>query len=614
MSHSQTQKIYVAASLPEAVTRIREELGPAAVILSTREVEGANGNQVEVVAGVPHTHPSVRDPYIGFSRVGGLASELIKLQEAVVHPLRFPDMYRRLGIRPPGGILLHGPVGCGKSLVVQTLIEECGASFFPLHGPSMLAAHAHGNAPNFQALFDQAHQKAPSIIFLDEIEAIGSNGADSASVEHRLLTQVLHLMDRIYLSDGVIVIAATNRPEDLDPALRRPGRFDREIEIPVPDSEGRLEILQIYTARMSLAPDTDLSAVAENTHGFTGADLSRLCQEAGMTAIRTGASRPVIHANHFEEALAHSRPDALKSLATKRPMTRWDDIGGMDEVKKALEDAIILPLRKPELFEKMRLRPTNGILLAGPPGTGKTLIARAAANECGVNFIVVNGPSLVSKYLGESERNIRDMFEQARQVQPCIVFLDEIDALAPVRGADAQNQHNNRLVSQLLVEMDGFSPSEGIFCLAASNRPDAIDPALKRPGRFDKIIEVPLPDARARKAIVEIHLKGRPMEHNIDWLFVEQLLDGLSGAEIEEVCRRASLSAIRKVLGTETNIEPSISQKDLSESILEMREANGLARLSDKAPSILVVDDLPEQLEKIQHSLEGKGMSVDVFL
>ena len=559
------------------------------------------------------------------SKVGGLDKQLARVREVVVLPLRYPEMFARLGISPPKGVLMFGPPGTGKTLTARTVAEECGATFFAVNGPELLGGAMGESEKNLREIFEKANAQAPSLIFFDEIDAIAGQREDAGSgAEKRLVTQLLTLMDGIDDKSGrVIVLAATNRLDSIDSALRRPGRFDREVEIPIPDEESRYEILKIHIKGMALASNVDPKKIASEAHGYVGADIAHLCKEAGMLAIReampAGGQPPPnlqVHDRHFEAAMEEITPTGLKGAAAAASNITFDDVGGLEDVKRDLEEAIVLPLKRPELFKQMDIRPSKGVLLTGPPGTGKTLIARAVAGQCGVNFIAVNGPSLVSKYVGETEKQLRDIFEKARNASPCIIFFDEFDSIAPVRGTGSDDQFADRLVAQLLVEMDGFDPNQAVFCLAATNRPEAIDPAVRRPGRFDKIIEIPLPDEVSRKHILDVHLRQKPLEKNIDMDELTTITMGFSGAEIEEACRRAAMEAVRKSISATATLEPAISHRDLVRVFTEMAKATGKEVQVHKAASThkaMVVDDNDYAREFAAEAVKLAGLEPVTF-
>ncbi len=506
---------------------------------------------------------------ITYEDIGALRKELHKIREMVELPLKHPELFERLGIDPPKGVLLHGPPGCGKTLIARAVANETDAAFFQVSGPEVIHKFYGESEAHLRAIFDKASEKAPSIIFVDEIDAIASKREEvrgDQQVERRVVAQLLALMDGLKSRGQVIVIGATNIPQVLDPALRRPGRFDREISISVPDKNGRLEILQIHTRGMPLAGDVKLEELAEITHGFVGADLEALCREAAMTTLRQTLPRLQQEADHisyellaqlevamdhFRDALKEIEPSAIREVFTEIPNVSWNDVGGLDTVKQTLVETIEWPLRYPELFSYSHTRPPRGILLTGAPGTGKTLLAKAVATESKVNFISVKGPSLLSKWIGESEKGIREVFRKARQASPCIIFFDEIDALAPARGQDNGSQVTERVISQLLTELDGIEDLKGVMVLAATNRPDIIDPALLRAGRFDLHIELPAPDEQSRKLILAIHTRGKPLAPGIDLDKLAAATAGMTGAEIEAICRQASMLAIRAFVASQ---------------------------------------------------------------
>ncbi|MEK7873400.1 MAG: CDC48 family AAA ATPase, partial [Chloroflexota bacterium] len=515
-----------------------------------------------------------------YEDIGGLRREVQKIREMIELPLKYPELFERLGIEPPKGVLLHGPPGSGKTLIVRAVANETDASFFHVSGPEVIHKFYGESEAHLRAIFDKARENAPAIVFIDEIDAIAAKREDvrgDQQVERRVVAQLLALMDGLKSRGKVIVIGATNIPQVLDPALRRPGRFDREINIGVPDRNGRLEILQIHTRGMPLGPDVSLEKLAEVTHGFVGADLEALCREAAMTTLRNIMPRIQLDANYipyellsemkitlddFREALKDVEPSAIREVFTEIPDVQWDDVGGLEEVKRVLMETIEWPFKYPYLFSRAKTSPPKGILLTGPPGTGKTLLAKAAASQSGVNFISVKGPALLSKWVGESERGIREVFRKAKQVSPCIVFFDEIDALAPVRGAGADSHATERVVSQFLTELDGIEELKGVTVLAATNRPDIVDPALLRAGRFDIQIELPIPDEKARQKIFAIHTRGKPLADDIDIATLAKSAEGMVGADIEAVCRRASMLAIREFVNGHA---PTSAASDASE-------------------------------------------------
>jgi transitional endoplasmic reticulum ATPase len=499
-----------------------------------------------------------------YEDVGGLANELSRIREMIELPLKMPEAFSRLGIEPPKGVLLNGPPGSGKTLIARAIANAANANFMMINGPEIIQKFYGESEANLRSIFDEASKKAPSIIFIDEIDAIAPKRSETqGDVEKRVVAQLLALMDGLQSRGQVIVIGATNLPDALDPALRRPGRFDREILIPAPDKAGRLEILHIHTRTMPLSRDVNLEQLASITHGFVGADLQSLCREAGMTAIRAliaGAdgndSIPYeqlmqleVTMAHFLAALRDVEPSALRDILVEVPDIRFEDIGGLAELKQILKESIDWPLRYPQLFAEAKAKPPKGILLCGPPGTGKTMLAKALASQSEANFISIKGPSLYSKWVGETEKGVRELFRKARQVAPTIVFIDEIDSLAPRRTSTASDSGvAERATSQLLTELDGLEELRGVVVVAATNRRDMIDPALIRPGRFDLIVDLPIPDEEARMEILKIHTRGRPLAPEVDLRQLNKEFEGSVGAEIETVVNRACIFAIRDFL------------------------------------------------------------------
>jgi len=500
---------------------------------------------------------------VTYEDIGGLQDEITKIREMVELPIKHPEIFEALGIEPPKGVLLHGPPGTGKTLLAKAVANETNANFLVINGPEIMSKYYGQSEENLRKKFEEAEKNAPSIIFIDEIDAIATKREEvKGEVERRVVAQLLALMDGLKSRGKVIVIGATNIPNELDPALRRPGRFDRELEIGVPDREGRLNILKIHTRNMPLAKGISLDEFAEITHGFVGADLSALAKEAAMTLLRRilpdlklEEEQPIptevleklkITKQDFIEALKVVRPSALREVLIRVPSVRWDDVGGMEDVKQELIEAVEWPLKHPDAFTKLGIRPPKGILLYGPPGTGKTLLAKAVANESKANFILVKGPELLSKWVGESERAVRKIFEKARQASPCIIFFDEVDSIAPTRSASSDSNVTERVVNQLLTEMDGLIELDNIVILAATNRPDIIDTALLRPGRFDRIILSPAPDLKAREEIFKIHTKPMPLDKDVDIKELAKETEGYVGADIEAICRESAMHALRK--------------------------------------------------------------------
>jgi len=499
---------------------------------------------------------------VTYEDIGGLDEEIKKIREMVELPLKHPEIFERLGIEPPKGVLLHGPPGTGKTLLAKAVANETNANFILINGPEIMSKYYGQSEENLRKKFEEAQKNAPSIIFIDEIDAIASKREEThGEVEKRVVAQLLAIMDGLQSRGKVIVIAASNIPHALDPALRRPGRFDREIEIGVPRKEGRLNILKIHTRNMPLDKSVDLKEIAEITHGFVGADLAALAKEAAMIVLRKvlpaltlGKDEPipkeileklVIKQEDLKEALKVVRPSALREVLIEIPNVKWDDIGGIEDVKQELKEAVEWPLKNPDAFRRLGVKPPRGILLYGAPGTGKTLLAKAVATESQANFISVNGPELLSKWVGESEKAVRMVFRKARQTSPSIIFFDEIDSLAPRRGISADSGVSERVVNQILTEMDGIRGMEDVVVIAATNRPDMIDTALLRPGRFDRIILVRAPDEKARLEIFKVHTKNMPLK-NIKLEELAKKTEGYVGADIEAVCREAAIFALRK--------------------------------------------------------------------
>ena len=480
-------------------------------------------------------------------------------------PLKHPELFDALGIDPPKGVLLYGPPGTGKTLLAKAVANESGANFLSIQGPEIMNKYYGESEAHLRQKFEEAETNSPSIIFIDELDSIASKRDETqGEVERRVVAQLLTLMDGLQARGQVIVIAATNRPDAIDQALRRPGRFDREIEIGIPDRDGRKEVLQVHTRGMPIPRDKDghwkeIDHFAEITHGFVGADLAALAREAAMSALRRylpeiDLDEPIpskllqemkVTNDDFKEALKDVEPSALREIMVEIPKVKWDEVGGLEDVKQQLKESVEWPLSNPEGFERLGIKPPRGLLLYGPPGNGKTLIAKAIATESAANFIAIKGPEVMSKWVGESEKKLREVFRKAKQVSPCIVFLDELDALAPTRGTGGDNNVSDRLVDQLLTSMDGLENMEGVITIGATNRPEIIDQALLRPGRFDRMILVGEPDEDARKKILKIHTKSVPLK-NVKLGILAKKMVGYSGADIEGVVREAAILALRK--------------------------------------------------------------------
>lgn len=485
-------------------------------------------------------------PRVIYDEIGGLDDELERVREAVELPLSEPELFAELGIEPPTGVLLYGPPGTGKTLIAKAVATAVDAAFYHVSGPEITSKYKGESEERLREIFERAREEAPAIVFFDEIDAVAPQREEGGDMENRVVSQLLSLMDGLEARGDVVVIGATNRVDAIDPALRRPGRFDREIEIGVPDEVGRREILAIHTADVPLAENVDLDRLAALTHGFVGADLKALVTEAAMVALRrrrTDDGSLSITRGDLESAMAAVDPSAMREVIAETPETSFEDIGGLEDAKQTLTEAIEWPLAAPTLFEVTNTSSPSGILLYGPPGTGKTLLARAVASESEVNFIHIAGPELLDRYVGESEKAVREVFERARQAAPSIVFFDEIDAIAAKRRGE--DDVTERVVSQLLSELDGLADNPNLIVLAATNRKDAIDPALLRPGRLETHVEVPVPDTAARREILEIHTEDKPLADAVDLDALNRELAGLTGADIEAIAREASLLAIR---------------------------------------------------------------------
>ncbi len=583
-------------------------------------------------------HAHVSD--VTYEDIGGLKKEIELIREMVELPLKHPEVFKRLGIEPPKGVLLYGPPGTGKTLLAKAVANEANATFLSINGPEIVSKYYGQSEENLRKIFEEAQKNAPAIIFIDEIDAIAPKREETkGDVERRLVAQLLTLMDGLKSRGDVIVIAATNRPDDIDPALRRPGRFDREIEIGVPDREGRVEILKIHSRNMPLDVYYDLDAVkrvaeelakddeefkkiaeaksleeakeiaknlpeekrrkledklrdaffgeiAERTHGYTGADLAALVKEAGMIALRRAIpdikkageeplskemlEKIVVTFKDFEDALKRVEPSAMREVLIEVPKVRWDDIGGLENVKQEVREAVEWPLKYPQLFKEAGIEPPRGILLYGPPGTGKTLIAKAVANEANANFIAVKGPEILSKWVGESEKAVRQIFRRAKLVAPSIVFFDEIDAIAPVRGSDT-NRVTERIVAQLLSEMDGVAEMKDVVVIATTNRPDLVDPALLRPGRLERLIYVPPPDEKARLEIFKVHTRNMKLADDVDLEELAKRTEGYTGADIAAVCREAGMAAIREAVEKGKEHIDAVHMKHFEQALKKIR-------------------------------------------
>ena len=525
-------------------------------------------------------------PRITYDELGGLKHEVQKIREMVELPMRHPELFEKIGVDAPKGVLLYGPPGTGKTLLAKAVAGETNAHFISLSGPEIMGKHYGESEERIREIFTQAEENAPSIVFIDEIDSIAPKRDEvSGEVEKRIVSQLLTLMDGIKSRGKVVVIAATNRPDSIDPALRRPGRFDREIEIGIPDDEGRFDILSIHTRGMPIDEKVDLKHISKITHGFVGADLEILSKEAAMRSLRRilpeidldeeKVSSEILQKiqitnEDFTDALKEVRPSALREVQIQIPNVSWDDVGGLNQLKEELQESVEWPIKYKEAYEYVNVETPKGILLHGPPGTGKTLIAKALAKMTESNFISIKGPELLSKWVGESEKGIREIFRKARQAAPCIIFLDEVDALVPRRGTGGSESHvTENVVSQILTEIDGLEELHNVLIVGATNRLDIVDEALLRPGRFDRIIEVPNPDTNGRQHIFEIHTKKKPLDNDVDISKLVELTEGFSGAEIAAIANRAAITALKRYVSKKSqNVNDiKITQKDLVDAV-----------------------------------------------
>ena len=548
-------------------------------------------------------------PQVTYEDIGGIRDEIKKVREMIELPLRHPEIFEKLGIEAPKGVMLYGPPGTGKTLLAKAVANESNAHFISISGPEIMSKFYGESEARLREIFKEAREKAPSIIFVDEIDSIAPKREEvTGEVERRVVSQMLSLMDGLEARGKVIVISATNRPNAIDPALRRPGRFDREIEIKVPDKKGRHEILQIHTRNMPLMSEGDstvnIDKISAVSHGYVGADLEYLCKEAAMKCLRRllpelnleeekippeTLDKLIVISEDFTKALREVTPSGMREVFIENPDVKWDEVGGLAEVKRELMEAVEWPMKYPELYEKLGHKMPRGILLHGPSGTGKTLMAKAVATQSEANFVSVRGPELLSKWVGESERGIREIFKRARQSAPCVIFFDEIDSIAPIRGAGGETVVTERVVSQLLTELDGMENMHGVVVLAATNRADMIDPALLRPGRFDKIIQIPLPDKESRKSILEINCKDIPVADpngpdKIDYEKLAEMTDGLSGADVAAIANTAVSLVVHEHLDsapdakevTEKASKAKVTMKHFEESVKKVREQKDL--------------------------------------
>ena len=570
--------ISLSTQLGSKVQFIITSTKPAKPVIVTEQTEFKMGSMTKAV--------DTTIPRVTYDELGGLKNEVQKIREMVELPMRHPELFEKIGVEAPKGVLLYGPPGTGKTLLAKAVAGETNAHFISLSGPEIMGKYYGESEERIREIFKQAEDNSPSIVFIDEIDSIAPKRDEvSGEVEKRIVSQLLSLMDGMKSRGKVVVIAATNRPDSIDPALRRPGRFDREIEIGIPDSDGREEILAIHTRGMPVNEDVDLKKLSQITHGFVGADLEVLAKEAAMRSLRRILpeidldedkvssdilQKITITSEDFKEALKEVRPSALREVHVQVPNVSWDDVGGLEELKEELREAVEWPIKHKEAFDYVNVQTPKGVLLYGPPGTGKTLIAKALAKMTDSNFISVKGPELLSKWVGESEKGVREIFRKARAAAPCIIFFDEIDALVPRRSSGGSSSHvTENVVSQILTEIDGLEELHDVLIIGATNRLDIVDEALLRPGRFDRIIEVPLPDTKGREHIFKIHTNKKPLDTDVNISKLVELTNGFSGAEIEAIANRAAITALKRyVTAKSENVKSiKITQKDLEEAI-----------------------------------------------
>ncbi|WP_336037832.1 CDC48 family AAA ATPase [Halobacterium yunchengense] len=584
------------------------------VVSNDTDIQVSEQPAEEIAAGAGGAEGGDATPSVTYEDIGGLDRELEQVREMIELPMRHPELFQQLGIEPPKGVLLHGPPGTGKTLIAKAVANEIDANFQTISGPEIMSKYYGESEEQLREVFDEAEENAPAIVFIDEIDSIApKRGETQGDVERRVVAQLLSLMDGLEERGDVTVIAATNRVDAIDPALRRGGRFDREIEIGVPDKGGRTEILQVHTRGMPLADDVDLDEFAENTHGFVGADIENLAKEAAMNALRR--IRPEIDLesdeidaellesirvteSDFKDALKGIEPSALREVFVEVPDVTWQDVGGLEDTKERLRETIQWPLDYPEVFESMDLQSAKGVLLYGPPGTGKTLMAKAVANEANSNFISVKGPELLNKYVGESEKGVREVFSKARENAPTVVFFDEIDSIAGERGRNMGDSGvGERVVSQLLTELDGIEELEDVVVVATTNRPDLIDNALLRPGRLDRHVHVPVPDEDARRAIFEVHTRNKPLADDVDLDDLAADTDGFVGADIEALVREATMNATREFVN-------SVDPEEAAESVGNVRitAQHFQDALDEVTPS--VDEDVRQQYEDLEQKFE----------
>jgi len=595
--------IKIAGTDPDGTVVITDSTEIQVSEIPAEEISGGRGR-----AGDENT------PNVSYEDIGGLDDELEQVREMIELPMRHPELFQQLGIEPPKGVMLHGPPGTGKTLIAKAVANEIDAHFQTISGPEIMSKYYGESEEQLREVFDEAEENAPAIVFIDEIDSIAPKREEAGGdVERRVVAQLLSLMDGLEERGDVIVIAATNRVDAVDPALRRGGRFDREIEVGVPDKDGRREILHVHTRGMPLADGVVVEELAENTHGFVGADIESLAKEAAMNALRRIRPRLDLESdeidaeilesiqvteNDFKQALKGIEPSALREVFVEVPDVTWDDVGGLEGTKERLRETIQWPLDYPEVFESMDLDSAKGVLMYGPPGTGKTLLAKAVANEANSNFISIKGPELLNKYVGESEKGVREVFEKARANAPTVVFFDEIDSIAGQRGRNQSDSGvGERVVSQLLTELDGIEDLEDVVVVATTNRPDLIDSALLRPGRLDRHVHVPVPDEEARRAILDVHTREKPLADDVDLDAVARRTDGFVGADLEALVREATMAATREFVNT-------VSPEEAADSVGNVRVTMDHFETALREVGASVDEDVREQYEEIEQRFE----------
>jgi transitional endoplasmic reticulum ATPase len=572
---------------------------------------------------------------IGYDDIGGCKKQMAQIREMIELPLRHPALFKTLGVKPPRGVLLYGPPGSGKTLLARAVANETGAFFFLINGPECMSKMAGEAEANLRRAFEEAEKNAPSIIFIDEIDSIApKRDKSSGEVEKRVVSQMLTLMDGMKGRNNVVVIAATNRPNTIDQALRRFGRFDRELDIGVPDDNGRLEVLRIHTKNMKLAPDVQLQHLAANTHGYVGADLAQLCTEAALTCIREKMEfidleedsidaeildSMAVNQEHFNSAMSQCNPSSLRETVVEVPNVKWDDIGGLEDVKRNLQEMILYPIDHPDKFEKFGMTPSRGVLFYGPPGCGKTLLAKAVASECSANFVSIKGPELLTMWFGESEANVREVFDKARSAAPCVLFFDELDSIGTARGSGGGGDAGgagDRVMNQLLTEIDGVGVKKNVFFVGATNRPELLDQALLRPGRLDQLIYIPLPDQPSRLGVLTSNLRKAPLAPNVPLWFLAQKTEGFSGADLSELTQLAAKSAVRDLIAAEelNKGDPNAMDEDSQPEITRkhFEEAFNLARRSVNQADLNKYDHFRRSFDPIYRA-ETSGGGGDVI-